>query len=85
MACCERHDRLDLKLASSEYLDFVCGSPSNPDGERRYCCKRCPAQGTPLTPKMEWAGSPLLLSHLPPDVAAACLQLAADAGVDYYG
>lgn len=83
--CCDKHDRLDLKLSSSDYLDHDCGSPSNPDGERRFCCKHCPAQGAPLLPKMEWAGNPALLQHLPPEIAAACVKLAADAGVDYFG
>lgn len=64
MACCENHDRMDLILKADEYNDFHCGTPSNPHGEQRYCCRQCPTKKGDITPRPEWASNPKLMAFL---------------------
>jgi hypothetical protein len=65
--CCDTHDRMDKKLHVDEYNDFPCGTPTNPHGERRYCCAHCPTQGQPIVVKEEWSDNPLLWRALSVD------------------
>jgi hypothetical protein len=65
MACCDNHDRMDKKLQTDEYNDAPCGTPTNPHGERRFCCAQCPTQGQPIIPREEWHDNPLLWMQLP--------------------
>jgi hypothetical protein len=81
MACCENHDRMDRKLSSSQFHDAACGTPTSPDGEPRFCCRTCPAQGKPLEVKAEWVGNPVLLGFLSGDERAAVYDKARAAGL----
>jgi hypothetical protein len=64
MACCEKHDRMDLKLTSEEFLAPECGTPTKPDGERRHCCAKCPEQGQPLRLRPQFASNPSMMLFL---------------------
>lgn len=82
MSCCANHDRMDRLLAIDDYNDFPCGTPTNPRGEQRYCCRQCPAHGQPLAVKAVWAGNPTLLGYLSDDERAQVIALAVAAGPD---
>lgn len=81
MACCEKHDRMDMLLTSEQYNDFPCGTPTNPTGEQRYCCRQCPSSGKPLELKAVWAGNIKLMSYLTPEEAGQVFALAAQVGL----
>jgi hypothetical protein len=80
MACCDVHDRMDRVLHSDDYHDAPCGTPTNPRGERRYCCGKCPEQSKPLRLQAAWASNPVLMSHLREDEYAQVFALALAAG-----
>jgi hypothetical protein len=80
MACCEKHDRMDMVLSVDAYNDFPCGTPTNPDGEQRYCCRHCPSKDQEFTPKAVWASNPRLMSHLTEDERHQVLAQAIAAG-----
>jgi len=67
MACCEKHDRMDLVLDTKSYNDHYCGTPTEPDGEQRYCCRNCPSKSELLKVRPSWASSPRLMRHLTED------------------
>jgi hypothetical protein len=80
MACCENHDRMDRLLTVEEYNDAPCGTPTNPSGEQRYCCRRCPSKGQALELPARWASNPALMAHLTDDERAAVFAKAVAAG-----
>lgn len=82
MECCKNHDRMDLILDIEEYNDFPCGTPTNPRGEPRFCCRACPSRTLPLHTKAVWAGNPVLMAYLTPEEQAAVLRDAIAAGPD---
>lgn len=83
MACCDKHDRMDLKLQSDEFFDFPCGTPTNPEGESRYCCRQCPEMGKPLRLKAVWASNPALMAFLSDAEQGSVYAMAAAAGPDH--
>lgn len=80
MACCEKHDRMDLVLGVQSYLDSPCGTPTNPDGEQRYCCRKCPSVGKPLNLQARWASNPTLMRQLTIEEQTEVLRKAVEAG-----
>ena len=64
MACCDKHDRMDLILSVEAYNDSPCGTPTNPSGEQRYCCRQCPSSKVDLNLRPEWASNPKLMALL---------------------
>ena len=80
MACCAKHDRMDLILSSEQYHDFPCGTPTSPTGEPRYCCRQCPSLGKPLDVKASWASNPVLMSFLTDEERGKVYALAVSAG-----
>ena len=80
MPCCDKHDRMDLILGVQSYFDHVCGTPTAPHGEQRYCCRQCPSIGQPLQVHARWASNPQLMGHLTPEEQATVLRLAVAAG-----
>ncbi len=40
--CCEKHDRLDLKLGAAEYTAAECGSQNAGTSKPEFCCFDCP-------------------------------------------
>jgi hypothetical protein len=73
---------MDMKLHADEYMDFPCGSPTMPEGERRFCCGKCPSMGKPLTIKAVFASNPTLMSFLSEDEQREAITLAIAAGPD---
>lgn len=82
MACCANHDRMDRILQIDDYNDFPCGTPTNPRGEQRFCCRQCPSHGQPLAVKAVWAGNPTLLGYLSDEEQARVIALAVAEGPD---
>lgn len=39
--CCDKHDRLDLKLSVHEYTSPECGALNAKTGKPEYCCFEC--------------------------------------------
>lgn len=76
MPCCEHHNHMDRLLSSTVFNDFTCGSPTNPTGESRYCCRQCPSIHAPFQVKPEWAANPKLMSYLSEDERREVLQQA---------
>ena len=81
MSCCENHDRMDRLLSTEAYNDAACGTPTNPTGEERYCCRSCPAKGQSPPLKAEWVGNVLLMSYLSDAERARVYELAIAAGL----
>lgn len=80
MACCNVHDRMDKVLNSDEYYDTLCGTPTGPRGEKRFCCGKCPEQTNPLRLQATWASNPTLMSHLTGEQYARVIVMAMKAG-----
>ncbi len=84
MGCCATHDRMDTILASDEVNSRRCGVPTNPRGERRYCCLHCPTQGQSVESLVEpeWAQNPFLSQFVSPEILAQELAGGLSAGVN---
>lgn len=80
MSCCDKHDRMDMILGIDAYNDFPCGTPTNPNGEQRYCCRQCPATKSDLVLRAEWASNPRLMSYLTDQERQQVLAMAVAAG-----
>jgi hypothetical protein len=73
---------MDLKLQSDEFFDNPCGTPTNPEGEQRYCCRQCPEMGKPLRLKAVYASNPQLMAYLSKTEQDAIYAMAVKAGPD---
>lgn len=84
MDCCDIHDRMDKVLKSDEVNSRKCGVPTNPRGERRYCCLDCPTQGKTIEDLVEpeWVQNPFLSRFVHPEVAGRYLANTLDVGID---
>ena len=58
---------MDTILSVDAYNDFPCGTPTNPNGEQRYCCRQCPSSKKDLALQPRWASNPKLMLHLTDD------------------
>jgi hypothetical protein len=79
--CCDKHDRMDKVLDTRAFNDALCGTPTNPDGEQRYCCRKCEEHGRPLRLQANWAANPRVVMHLSKEESAQCFALADGAGL----